>query len=67
MVSSSSGKFLARLVRENQGVLGDLVHITLIIGQDEEEHFVLDDRTAEAGAELIAVGIVLAAPCRFWK
>ena len=46
-------------VRQNQSVLRDLSHITLIIGEDKEEHFVLDDRTADTGAVLIAVGVVL--------
>src|SRR5690349_7924438 len=46
-------------VGQNQRVLRDFAHITLIIGEKKEEHFVLDDRTADAAAELIAVGVVL--------
>src|SRR5262245_41349138 len=50
---------LLRQVRQNQSVLSDLPQITLIVGEDKEEHFVLDDRTADTAAKLIAVGIVL--------
>src|SRR5262245_19459277 len=50
---------LFRQVRQNQRVLRDLAHITLIVSEDKEEHFVLDDRAADTAAELIAVGVVL--------
>src|SRR5215467_4118164 len=67
MVCRVAENSLPGRLRQDERALRYLSHKPLVIGENEEECFVLDDRTAEASAELIPVSVVLCRPVQVLK